>query len=112
MENKTYNKTELDRINDCIDYLVGVSRCSREQAVLALYKHGVIQTSFSLLEISKLLDLPSKTVKHCSAKAEYQINKSVKEDYLADFKDYLLSISGDNFEMCLTNFGNDLRLED
>lgn len=98
-----YNRDEIQKIKEVVDYLVKVSNCTRESAVISMCKNGLLIGTFKTQDICCILELPYKIVTHSINVAEYKVKKLTKAHHSLDFAEHLLSINGRNFEICSTN---------
>lgn len=103
MSKEIYKKSEIDNIKKTVDYLVNISGCTREMAVIKLCTAGLIQGTFKSQDISSILQVPYKIIINNIKIAEYKINEVSKKVFAQEFKEALIDIDGRNFSICSMN---------
>lgn len=103
MARTNHQKTEICVIKSHVDYLVQYSQCTREKALIALCKNGLIKGTFKTIDIQEILQIGYKTVDSASRTAEFKINQLVNRVFFDEFKESLLMIDARNYEYCTTN---------
>lgn len=98
-----YKKTEVLAIHDCVDYLVQVSGCTREKALIALCKNGLVKGTFKSQDICDILELSYKNIDNVTRTAEFKISQLVNKVFFDEFKESLMDIDGRNYKYCATN---------